>query len=606
MAAHSADEGDAEGAAYLYRCADRMEQLEDSDDEDSDETSRSAAVHNLAAEDNEFVSAFNRLAQVDAFDRGAFKGAEGLLGDVGALNTIHGVGLRHHVQARIPPGCVQTRVPPGCLFQIPKSELWRAVVLEHELAPRYVPTVGSDAFSDAYPLSTAATNEHEWTRGRLAHKFLEGVAHGLLITPRPVSVQHAGDNVPPDARPVAPPGLGRLVSVLTPVGDHHGVDEAAPGIPFQFWDDDPNCSSTSARYPSTQQVAGLSTDVNGPSSEVAPSAPAPSQLSDLDRRKGKERERRHAALEEHVRSYKAVDVLNRPARLETLDHGRLTMMSGTNKPPFDTGEPGTFTFASDDPDGRSYARPIGFGRGKGGLLTPQPRLRHRALANAPPAADRSYSAATAASMGTLSAPPSTPRYTLPASGMPAQGTSEYITEVAKMAAVENSLRQSSSKRRGKAVDGTSDKMTMSTPAATRVVDSVQGSTEAPASIQTSADVVPESEGTSGVTPPPPSTQADAPAEPRADVQPSTANEAPSIVATVQLESLSERVTIMEQLCEQLSESTDKMNDFDAHVQYVVNTFERTQKAFERTDNKIADVQAETSRLTRPGRRLRGR
>jgi len=114
---------------------------------------------------------------------------------------------RHHVQARIPPEGVQARVPPGCLFQIPKSELWRAVVLEQELAPRYVPAVGSDAFSDAHPLSTAATNEQEWTRGRLAHKFLEGVAHGLLIAPRPVSAQHAGDNVPPDDRPVAPPGF---------------------------------------------------------------------------------------------------------------------------------------------------------------------------------------------------------------------------------------------------------------------------------------------------------------------------------------------------------------------------------------------------------------
>jgi hypothetical protein len=374
-----------------------MEQ-DDSGDEDSDETSECAEVHNLAAADNEFVGAFNRLAQVDAFDRGAFEGAEELLGDigdVGELSTMQGVGRnwdvanayvqfpiepveielssdafqrvafsidhalkeyrrfdlnasdslddelpakrfdlndsdpsddespdigrlsmlrggpssqdaaavakaaadaaadaaaairstkkaakaartaaadaadaararatygattktslppgifiastdtilfsnqrfvlavtqslvdsgiaphsalgivfeitamrRHHVQARIPPEGVQARVPPGCLFQIPKSELWRAVVLEQELAPRYVPAVGSDAFSDAHPLSTAATNEQEWTRGRLAHKFLEGVAHGLLIAPRPVSAQHAGDNVPPDDRPVAPP-----------------------------------------------------------------------------------------------------------------------------------------------------------------------------------------------------------------------------------------------------------------------------------------------------------------------------------------------------------------------------------------------------------------
>jgi hypothetical protein len=72
MAAACVDEGDTEGAAYLYKFADRMEQ-DDSDDEDSDETSESAAVHNLAAADNEFVGAFNRLAQVDAFDRGSFK-----------------------------------------------------------------------------------------------------------------------------------------------------------------------------------------------------------------------------------------------------------------------------------------------------------------------------------------------------------------------------------------------------------------------------------------------------------------------------------------------------------------------------------------------------
>ena len=145
MAAASFDEGDEEGAAYLYRFADRME-LEASDDEDSAEQSESAAVNNLAAADNEFVGAFNRLAQVDAFDRGAFKGAE---------------------------------------------------------------------------------------------------------------------------------------------------------------------------------------------------------------------------------------ELNRPARLETLNLGRLNMMSGATKPPSDTGEPGSFTFpsSSDDPNGRFHARPASFGRGRGGLLTPQPRLR---------------------------------------------------------------------------------------------------------------------------------------------------------------------------------------------------------------------------------------
>ena len=238
------------------------------------------------------------------------------------------------------------------------------MVLESELAPRYVPAVGSDAFSDACPLSTAATDEQEWTRGRLAHKLLEGVAHGLLIAPRPVSVQHAGDGVPSHARPVAPPGLGRLVSILTPVGDQHGIDETAPGIEFRFWDDDPNCSSTSARYPSTQHVASSSTDAS-PAAVVAPSTHAPSHLSDLERRKRKEREHRQAARAEHIRSYQAVDVLNGPARLETLDLGRLTMMSGATKLPSDAGDHGSFTFASDDPDGRFYARPIGFGRGKG-------------------------------------------------------------------------------------------------------------------------------------------------------------------------------------------------------------------------------------------------
>jgi uncharacterized phage infection (PIP) family protein YhgE len=80
------------------------------------------------------------------------------------------------------------------------------------------------------------------------------------------------------------------------------------------------------------------------------------------------------------------------------------------------------------------------------------------------------------------------------------------------------------------------------------------------------------------------------------MQPSTTVEALSSVTTVQLECLSERVTFVEQLCEQLGESADKMNDFDAHVRYVVNTFDRTHKAFERTDKMITDVQAETSRM----------
>ena len=72
------------------------------------------------------------------------------------------------------------------------------------------------------------------------------------------------------------------------------------------------------------QVAGSSTDVEG-----VTSVRAPPHLSDLERRKGKERQRRQSAHEEHIKSYQAVDVLNRPARLETLDLGRLNMLSGT-------------------------------------------------------------------------------------------------------------------------------------------------------------------------------------------------------------------------------------------------------------------------------------
>ena len=89
MAAQLIEEGDTESAAYLYRCADRFEQ-DDSDDEAPVEGLDDGAVHNLAA-DNELVGAFNRLAQVDDFDRGAFEGAEGILTNEGSFNMMQSV-----------------------------------------------------------------------------------------------------------------------------------------------------------------------------------------------------------------------------------------------------------------------------------------------------------------------------------------------------------------------------------------------------------------------------------------------------------------------------------------------------------------------------------
>jgi len=61
--------------------------------------------------------------------------------------------------------------------------------------------------------------------------------------------QRAAAGVSPGGRPVAPPGLGRLVTVITPVGDQHGIDESIPGVEYHFWADDPSCSSTSTCNP---------------------------------------------------------------------------------------------------------------------------------------------------------------------------------------------------------------------------------------------------------------------------------------------------------------------------------------------------------------------
>ena len=76
-----------------------------------------------------------------------------------------------------------------------------------------------------------------------------------LASPQPhgatAGAQRAAAGVSPGGRPVAPPGLGRLLTVVTPVGDMHGIDESIPGIEFHFWADDPSCSSTSSSYPSS-------------------------------------------------------------------------------------------------------------------------------------------------------------------------------------------------------------------------------------------------------------------------------------------------------------------------------------------------------------------
>ena len=84
-----------------------------------------------------------------------------------------------------------------------------------------------------------------------------------------------------------------------------------------------------------------------------------------------------------------------------------------------------------------------------------------------------------------------------------------------------------------------------------------------ASVQPSvAATEPGSEGTLGATQLPasnhaPSTSEAAPVTQHADVQTNIVSEALSSVTALQLESLSERVTIMEQLCQQLGASTDK-------------------------------------------------
>ena len=64
------------------------------------------------------------------------------------------------------------------------------------------------------------------------------------------SEQQAAASTSPGCLHVAPPGLGRLACIVTPVGDMNGIDESAPGVVSHVWDDDPECSSTSSAWPS--------------------------------------------------------------------------------------------------------------------------------------------------------------------------------------------------------------------------------------------------------------------------------------------------------------------------------------------------------------------
>jgi hypothetical protein len=120
------------------------------------------------------------------------------------------------------------------LFDVPTSELWRAVVFESDISPGYIPAVGMDAFQDVDSLSAEATDAHKHDRARLAELFMQGSAHPLLL--------------------------------------HRHVSDASQ------------------------------------STEEAPLPPAHSYVSDLERRKTRERQARRTARDERVRSYRAVPV----------------------------------------------------------------------------------------------------------------------------------------------------------------------------------------------------------------------------------------------------------------------------------------------------------
>ena len=179
--------------------------------------------------------------------------------------------------------------------------------------------------------------------------------------------------------------------------------------------------------------------------------------------------------------------------------------------------------------------------------------------------------------------------------MPARGTPEYIAECAKMAAIEDFCRQntsasstkSSRRRRKEATDEATHDASGApegTLGATHLADSNPPSIDAPTSQASEAAQL--------------------------DAQPAAVNDAhtPSISAALQLDFLSERVSIIEQHCQELRDSGNHITEnvssgslpqgtFIAdHVSYVHSTFERTSKALERTDHAIANVQLQVSRM----------
>jgi hypothetical protein len=158
------------------------------------------------------------------------------------------------------------------LIEIPFSELWRCVMLEMEFPFNVVSTWfrssarTSSAGSLAYRVSVEKTAALMHLRRHLVELWLDGKAGGLILRGSPPVVHHY---------------VGRLNMINA-----------------------------------THEVA-------------TPLQRATPCVSDLERRKARERQARRAAREEHIRSYRAIDVLKRASRLEQLDHGSLNMLSGT-------------------------------------------------------------------------------------------------------------------------------------------------------------------------------------------------------------------------------------------------------------------------------------
>ena len=81
MAAQFLETDDIEEAATLNKLADDLEQLDDLED---------GAPDHIEPDVDKCLGAFNKLAVVNRFDNGDFDGAEGLLPEIGSLNSIQG------------------------------------------------------------------------------------------------------------------------------------------------------------------------------------------------------------------------------------------------------------------------------------------------------------------------------------------------------------------------------------------------------------------------------------------------------------------------------------------------------------------------------------